>query len=237
MVHQPRKFADPKFEELWQKLEVPSRIPDSAKEYVFAHYSPGTFFRFNIINLFLYRWHYNETTTLHPKYVFTTKHPSGGLNGVILFAQPSMNNIYKQYSDDPLGIIELRRMACITDTTKNLESRFISQSLRWLAKNSDEKIVVTYADAMYEHVGGIYRASNFIFDCLTGNPPIIELSDGRPVHDRSSRTRTKNGQLSHRAAELVRMLETGEARHIISPSKSRYHYHLDTNFACKTCLV
>lgn len=180
------------------------------------------------------RWHYSESAEVAPKYIFSIV-LNYALQGLIIYGKPAMNQIYKQYSDDPEGIIELRRMVLIDATPKNTESWFLGKSLNWLAKNTDEKIVVTYADPMMGHSGSAYKACNFIYDGLSGNSPAIELEDGRIVHDRLLRCRTKNGNLSSSAIQLHKLIVSGKARRVERPSKHRYHFHLDRMYSCKWC--
>lgn len=58
---------------------------------------------------------------------------------------------------DPSLVIELNRLWVSDDMGRNSESWFISRALRMLPP----RIVVSYADTRYGHIGFVYRASNF----------------------------------------------------------------------------
>lgn len=61
-------------------------------------------------------------------------------------------------------VLELTRLAIVDNTQSNTESWFISQSFRWLKKNAPEvKVLVSYADPEQDHTGGIYRATNWLY--------------------------------------------------------------------------
>ena len=81
----------------------------------------------------------------------------GELIGGMTFRRPSLPKIQKCYGTD----LELNRLAIIDAAGKNSESRFIGYCLRWLAKHTDHKCVISYADPHHGHQGKIYAASNF----------------------------------------------------------------------------
>jgi hypothetical protein len=61
-------------------------------------------------------------------------------------------------------ILELKRLYIDDVGVKNLESFSIGQSLNLLKKDEPSvKVVVTFADDMHGHVGGIYQATNAIY--------------------------------------------------------------------------
>lgn len=61
-------------------------------------------------------------------------------------------------------VLELTRLCCLDDYGKNLESYVIAQSFDWLKKYAPEvKVLVSYADPEQAHTGGIYRATNWLY--------------------------------------------------------------------------
>ena len=239
------------FSRFWKNVEQPSTIPKSPNEYrfecVYDHRfknqlsNQNVWSRFSNSALLMDRWHYTHSSEVMPKYVFGIFHPDGydmsfsGQSGVIMYGRPAMNHIYMQYCDDPDGIIELRRMVLVNATPKNTESWFLAKSLKWLADNTGETIVVTYADPVQGHTGNVYKACNFDYDGLSANTVVVELPDGHFVHDRLLRCRTKHGSYTQRALELRELLQSGKARYLERPSKNRFHYHLDKSYSCKAC--
>ena len=104
--------------------------------------------------------------------------------GAMMYAIPSMPNTAKKYfPPDPSKCIELRRLVCIDDTPTNTESYFIGKTLKWLRKNTDYKVIISYADPHFGHEGIIYKASNFIHYGMTG-PKRSVLVDGERFHER-----------------------------------------------------
>ena len=78
----------------------------------------------------------------------------------------------------------MRRLCCIDDTPTNTESFFIGKTLRWLKRNTDAEVIISYSDLHHGHEGIIYKASNFI---NLGQSPAskVLMVDGREFHGRS----------------------------------------------------
>lgn len=107
------------------------------------------------------------------------------LVGAIIYTKPSMPMQAKKYNpDNPDLCIELARLVCIDDTPKNTESYFIAKTIRWLKKNTDVEVIITYADSNQGHVGTVYKASNFTFHGMTGKRLNI-MVDGKQYHERA----------------------------------------------------
>ena len=83
----------------------------------------------------------------------------GRVLGAMTFRKPSLPNISAGYGAD----IELSRLFISDEAGKNSESRFIGWCLRYLAKNTSVKTVISYADPFFGHKGTIYAASNFTY--------------------------------------------------------------------------
>ena len=105
--------------------------------------------------------------------------------GAMMYAIPSMPHTAKRYNPiNPDRCVELRRMCCVDDTPKNTESYFIGKTLRWLKRNTNYEVVVSFADQHYGHSGIIYKASNFESLGMTGQARIL-MVDGKEYHSRS----------------------------------------------------
>lgn len=144
--------------------------------------------------------------------------------GAMLFGSLGMANAWRKYADKPEDVIELRRLVCIDDTPKNTESYFIGGCLRWLKKNTDIKVVVSYADPNYGHQGIVYQASNFTKVGET-SPGKVIMWDGKKYHDKTIRTKYK-GVLKPFALRVKQALESGEARYEKQVPKIIYLYKL-----------
>ena len=144
----------------------------------------------------------------------------GFIVGAMLYGGLGMANAWKKYADAPEDVIELRRLCLIDDTPKNSESFFIGQTLRWLRKNTNVKVVVSYADPNYGHAGTIYKATNFEHVGMTSRGKVIWW-EGRKYHDKAIRTKY-NGKLKPFAQRLKDALDSGDAEYAVQEPKHIY---------------
>lgn len=144
------------------------------------------------------------------------------LIGSAFFGKMAMHNQWKRFSDNADDVIELRRLCCIDNTLRNSESYFIGHMLRWLNKNTDIKVVVSYADAQYNHTGIIYKASNFEYLGFTKGSKVIDYN-GKLYHDKSIRTKYNN-ELKPFASRLIEALKSGDAKYVETKGKHTYVY-------------
>ena len=173
---------------------------------------------------FVETWHYSQSINgLRITYVFGL-FCDGNLIGAMIYGPLGMANTWKKYGETENDVIELRRLCCIDNTPKCTESYFIGKTQRWLKKNTNHKIIVSYADAHYNHTGIIYRATNFQYEGLTSKGRVIDY-DGRTYHDKAIRTKYK-GKLKPFAQRLKQALESGDAKYISTPGKHIYTFKL-----------
>lgn len=144
--------------------------------------------------------------------------------GAMFYGRMAMAGQWKRFGEKSEDVIELRRLCCIDDTPRNTESYFIGHTLRWLKKNTNLKVVVSYADKEHGHVGTIYKASNFTLEGFRKGAKVI-LWDGRQYHDKTIRTKY-NGVLKPFAARVKAALESGEAVYKTTAGKYCYIYNL-----------
>tara|TARA_R100000742_G_C4254074_1_gene72139 strand:- start:263 stop:865 length:603 start_codon:yes stop_codon:yes gene_type:complete len=173
---------------------------------------------------FVENWHYSQSINgLRISYVFGL-FCDGNLIGAMIYGPLGMANTWKKYGKEESDVIELRRLCCIDNTPKCTESYFIGKTQRWLKKYTKHQIIVSYADAHYNHTGIIYRATNFKYEGLTSKGRVIEY-DGRTYHDKAIRTKYK-GKLKPFAQRLKDALDIGEAKYIQTPGKHIYTFRL-----------
>ena len=173
---------------------------------------------------FIEKWHYSQSINgLRITYVFGL-FCDGDLIGAMIYGPLGMANTWKKYGETETDVIELRRLCCIDNTPKCTESYFIGKTQRWLKKNTNHKIIVSYADAHYNHTGIIYRATNFQYEGLTSKGRVIDY-DGRTYHDKAIRTKYK-GKLKPFAQRLKQALESGDAKYVSTPGKHIYTFKL-----------
>ena len=178
----------------------------------------------NEIKEFIETWHYSQSINgLQSTHCFQMLE-NEKIIGAAIFGGLAMHNQWKRFANSQDDVIELRRLCCIDETPKNTESFFIGQMLRWLKKNTEFKIVVSYADVEFGHQGTIYKASNFKKLDFRKGAKVIDWN-GKRYHDKSLRTKYK-GNLKPFALRLKSALDSGEAHYVETKGKFTYIYNL-----------
>jgi hypothetical protein len=176
------------------------------------------------IKEFIETWHYSQSINgLQSTHCFQML-KDNQIIGAAIFGGLAMHNQWKRFASSQNDVIELRRLCCIDNTPKNTESFFIGQMLRWLKKNTEFKVVVSYADAEFGHQGTIYKASNFQKLDFRKGAKVIDWN-GKRYHDKSLRTKYK-GDLKPFAVRLKNALDIGEAHYVETKGKFTYIYDL-----------
>jgi hypothetical protein len=145
--------------------------------------------RFDSARPFLRRWHYEKYQNVQCKYSFGLFRPGNfdipEMVGVCVYTLPAGPTAGQSYCPEaPEKVLELRRLACIDETPKNTESFFVSKTLKWLKKNTDYRVIISYADPEHGHTGVIYKASNFELVGRTSPGTAIEYG-GKRFHNRT----------------------------------------------------
>jgi len=87
---------------------------------------------------------------------------SGILAGTIVMATPnSFSNLLGSENKGKEKLIS--RGACISWAPKNLGSWIITQSIRWMVRNTEFRYFTAYSDPEAKELGTIYQACNFIY--------------------------------------------------------------------------
>jgi hypothetical protein len=178
----------------------------------------------NEVRDFIEHWHYSKSINgLMISYSFGL-YDDDVLIGAAVFGKLAMANTWKKYGKCETDVIELRRLCLIDNTKKFSESYFISRCIKWLKQNTKIKIIVSYADPEYGHLGIIYQASNFT---LIGksSPGKVILWNGKKYHDKAIRTKYK-GELKPFAKRLALALQNKEAFYKKTVGKYIYVYSL-----------
>ncbi|MFZ4411510.1 MAG: hypothetical protein ACOYOV_00405 [Bacteroidales bacterium] len=145
----------------WQKQQRDSLLEEdttaglplntNAKDYILA-YEPFK----KEHRQFIERYEWLGTCGFGVRYCFTARY-NGILGGVVLIAEP---NAY-QFGQELEALIQ--RGACASWTPKNLGSRLVMFSCKWMAQNTKKRIFTAYSDAEAGEIGTIYQACNFDF--------------------------------------------------------------------------
>ncbi len=167
---------------------------------------------------FIEKWHYSKNINgLICDYCFKLTY-NGKLIGAMIYGRIAMLGVWKKYVNNEKDLTELRRLCCIDKTPKNTESYFIGKTIRWIRDNTRIKLILSYADKTYGHVGIIYQASNFSLVGETAVGKVI-LYKGKKYHDKTIRTKYK-GKLKPFALKIKEALEIGKARYIKTKPKT-----------------
>jgi hypothetical protein len=138
--------------------------------------------------------------------------------GVICYSLGANNQIGKPYGIPQGGVIELVRVA-LNGKQGNV-SKPVSISLKLLKKHCPNvRLVVSYADPLQEHFGGIYQAMNWYYEGQM-DAQANYLVNGKWVH----------GKTANSALGTVKGVESKRV-----PGKLKYIYPLDKSLApmCK----
>ena len=173
---------------------------------------------------FIEHWHYSKNINgIISDYCFKLE-CDGEIIGAAIFGRLAMANQWKRFGEQEQDVIELRRLCCVDKTPKNTESYFIGAMLRWLKKHTKHKVVVSYADMEHNHVGTIYKASNF--QCLGEQSGAkVIYWNGKRYHDKAIRTKY-NGELKPFAVDLKAAIDSGDAVYKDTAGKVAYVYEL-----------
>ena len=144
-----------------------------------------------VIQSFVHKWHYSHSTNGVQQTQCFAMFDDMRMVGAMIYALPSMKSTAAKYNpDNPLRCWELRRLCCIDDTPTNTESYFIGQTLRWIRRNTDIEIIVSYSDLEQGHEFVIYKDSNFIQIGQSGGGRVL-MVDGKKYHARSLNQKEK----------------------------------------------
>jgi len=128
-------------------------------------------------------WHYSESMSAG-KLVKVGAWENGKFIGVVLFGRGANNNIGKPYKLDQTAACELVRIALTKHITP--VSKIAAISMRFLKANSPGlRLIISYADPLQGHHGGIYQAGNWIY-CGKSSPQFAVMYQGKVMHKRTA---------------------------------------------------
>jgi hypothetical protein len=108
------------------------------------------------------------------------------------------------------NVLELTRLYCDDGYGSNIESYAIGQSFKWFRENDKAiKVLISYADNGQDHLGGIYQATNWIYQglntdiALMPNHGISLQKDPYDwIHSRTVFSMWGSGNLEHLKREI-----------------------------------
>jgi len=129
-------------------------------------------------------WHYSGVIPVG-KLVKVGAWEDGKYIGAVIFGRGANKSLGKPYGCSQTESCELVRIA-FTDH-KSPVSKIMSLAIKFLKKsNSSIKLIVSFADTEQGHHGGIYQATNWVYDGLT-NSADEYIYGGKKWHGRAFR--------------------------------------------------
>lgn len=135
--------------------------------------------------------------------------PKRGIVGVVTYGVPASRHLQMgACPSDPSLVVELNRLWVHDDMPKNTESWFVSRTLKMMPP----RIVVSYADPLWGHIGYIYRALSFHYAGWTDMERKTPRFDYLPADPRThTRDAFRNGYVAkrRRVAKVKYWIATG----------------------------
>jgi len=128
----------------------------------------------------------------------------------------------------PEEVLELTRLFIFDDHGKNIESYFIGQTMRLLKEiDKSVKCLMSYADPRVGHLGGIYQATNWLYQGdsmrMVDTYSIKIEEEGSWLHSRTVFSRWGSNNLDVLKKKIGRTFWIR-----LEPRKHRYIYFLGT---------
>jgi hypothetical protein len=128
-------------------------------------------------------WHYSKCLPVG-KLVKVGAWEDGKFIGVILFSHGANPQIGNPYGLKQVECVELTRVALTAH--KLPVSKILAISLKWLKKQSPGiRLIVSYADSGQGHHGGIYQATNWIYNGFFSGESSVVVN-GKVMHRKSA---------------------------------------------------
>lgn len=169
--------------------------------------------RFAVMN-----WHYSKAVPAG-KLVKYGVWENGKFIGAVIYGRGATPNLGRPYNLQQTEICELVRVAL--DKHETPVSQIVAATLRQLKfSNPGLRLVVSFADPNEGHVGGIYKAGNWIYTGQSGVAKFYKVH-GKIIHPRTAYSMGKNS--------LTWLIENvdSNAEAVVMPGKFRYVYPLD----------
>lgn len=163
-------------------------------------------------------WHYSQVIPVG-KLVKIGAWENNKFIGVVVFGRGANNNMLKPFDLNADEGCELVRIALKSHITP--VSKILSFALKFLVKQSPElRLVVSYADADQNHHGGIYQATNWIYDGLkNANTMGAFIINGKKTHPKSVHSKgikqTINAVRKHLDPKAIVFYTKGKHRYLM----------------------
>jgi len=172
-------------------------------------------------------WHYSKCLPVG-KLVKVGAWEDGKFIGAVLFGRGANHNMPKPYGLGQDECVELVRVALTKHKTQ--VSKIMMLAIKFLAKsNQGLKLIVSYADLDVGHHGGIYQATNWIYEGVfnAGNRQGF-LVNGRVRHNKSIHSMGVKQSI-----EAVKKHIDPNAKEVFTKGKHKYLMPLDDKMRAK----
>ncbi|MGG0756476.1 protein Mom [Brevibacillus laterosporus] len=141
----------------------------------------------------------------------------GKFIGVVIFSRGANNRIGSPYKLTQTECCELTRVALTKH--QSFVSEILAKAIKFLKEQSPNiKLIVSYADVEQNHKGGIYQATNWIYEGKTEGERYF-IVHGKKTHPKSIHSRYGTGS---QRLEWIRNNVDYQARMIITAGKHKY---------------
>lgn len=168
-------------------------------------------------------WHYSGCMPGAKKVLMLGVWEKGAFVGVVIFSPGATASLGSPYGLNQIQCTELVRVA-LRKHEANV-SRIISVALRFLGKNAPGiRLVISFADPMQGHHGGIYQAGGWIYSGTSAPTKVFRVA-GKIIHPRSL------GASDFKKGKKKQLPTNAES--LIAPGKHRYLMPLDDEMRAK----
>lgn len=139
--------------------------------------------------------------------------------GATLYGRGATPNLGKPYGLDQTEICELVRVAL--DKHETPVSQIVAETIRQLKEsNPGLRLIISFADPNQGHMGGIYKAGNWIYTGQSDAAKFYKVH-GKTIHPRTAYSMGKNS-----LDWLIENIDEN-AEGVMMPGKYRFVYPLD----------
>ncbi|MEK5338134.1 protein Mom [Bacillus sp. FSL M8-0166] len=134
----------------------------------------------------------------------------GNFIGVVIFSRGANSRIGSPYGLTQKECCELTRVALTKH--KSFVSEILAKAIKFLRNQSPNiQLIISYADAEQNHHGGIYQATNWIYEGKTDGEHYF-IINGKKTHPKS--IHSKYGKGSQRLEWLKENIDSNAQKHI-----------------------
>jgi hypothetical protein len=145
--------------------------------------------------------------------------------GVAIYGYPIGRLVVKSITSklENIDVLELTRLWIHDKEPKNTASFFLGRTFKWLRENTEIKVLISYSDPMYNHIGIIYQATNWLYQ---GNNTKLVKSYMYKINNKWLHSRTITTKYGSLKTDILEKIDPKFERKLM-PKKHRYLYILN----------